>query len=227
MADDASKPIAGAIRRHLIVGVLTVIPIAVTYFIIKFVVGALAAVGLPIVTALQDALTGRADWLAEALDDPTVQIIAATVLVVVILLVLGWLTTRVIGRKLIALLDWLMDRVPIIRVIYGSVKKLLVTFQQDSGDVQRVVLIDFPSAEMKTVGLVTRTFEDSQTGRKLAAVYVPTTPNPTSGYLEIVPLENITETDWSVDEAMTFIVSGGAVTPENINYDQSAPKNDE
>ena len=114
------------------------------------------------------------------------------------------------------------EQVPIIKIIYGATKKLLVTFQTSPDDVQRVVLIDFPSPEMKTVGLVTRTFEDSDTGRKLAAVYVPTTPNPTSGYLEIVPVEKITATDWTVDEAMTFIVSGGAVTPEHMNFDKGA-----
>jgi len=57
------------------------------------------------------------------------------------------------------------------------------------------------------------------TGRELAAVYVPTTPNPTSGYLEIVPLEKITPTDWTVDQAMSFIISGGAVAPDTIPFD--------
>jgi len=76
---------------------------------------------------------------------------------------------------------------------------------------------------MKTVGLVTRTFSDAVTGRELAAVYVPTTPNPTSGYLEIVPVDKLTSTDWDLDEAMTFIISGGAIAPDQIYYEQSAP----
>ena len=75
---------------------------------------------------------------------------------------------------------------------------------------------------MKTVGLVTRTLTDSSTGRKYAAVYVPTTPNPTSGYLEIVPIENVVSTDWSLDEAMNFVISGGAVAPQNFNYENTA-----
>jgi uncharacterized membrane protein len=72
---------------------------------------------------------------------------------------------------------------------------------------------------MKTVGLVTRFLKDTNTGRELAAVYVPTTPNPTSGYLEIVPLDQVTSTDWTVDEALAFIMSGGAVAPDSMNYD--------
>ena len=71
---------------------------------------------------------------------------------------------------------------------------------------------------MKTVGFVTRSMTDMKTGKKLVAVYVPTTPNPTNGYLEIVPVEHVVSTDWSVDEAMNFIISGGAVGPEEVDY---------
>ena len=71
---------------------------------------------------------------------------------------------------------------------------------------------------MRAVGLVTRTLEDEQTGEKLAAVYVPTTPNPTSGYVEIVPVSRLVSTDWTLDEAMNFLVSGGAVGPEAVRY---------
>ena len=115
-----------------------------------------------------------------------------------------------------------MARIPIVQTIYGATKKLIDTFRNSPDGAQRVVLIDFPSPEMKTVGFVTRVMLDKDTGRKLAAVYVPTTPNPTSGYLEIVPAENLTATDWTMDDAMTFIVSGGAVAPESMNYDKSA-----
>jgi uncharacterized membrane protein len=82
-----------------------------------------------------------------------------------------------------------------------------------------VVLIEFPSPEMKTVGFVTRTMVDTNTGQELAAVYVPTTPNPTSGYLEIVPIEKLVSTSWSIDEAMSFIISGGAVAPDSVPYE--------
>jgi len=72
------------------------------------------------------------------------------------------------------------------------------------------------------VGLVTRTFRDAHSGRPLAAVYVPTTPNPTNGYVEIVPVERLTSTDWTIDEAMNFVISGGAVAPEHVRYDNAA-----
>ena len=92
------------------------------------------------------------------------------------------------------------------QTIYGSTKKLLSVLQQKPEKLQRVVLIEFPSPEMKTVGFVTRIMKDQTSGKELAAVYVPTTPNPTSGYLEIVPVEKLISTDWTVEEAMTFII---------------------
>jgi uncharacterized membrane protein len=118
--------------------------------------------------------------------------------------------------------DWLMEQIPLVQTIYGATKKLLAALQQKPDQVQRVVLIEFPSPAMKTVGLVTRLLTDEATGKALAAVYVPTTPNPTSGYLEIVPVEKLISTDWTLDEAMTFIISGGAVGPARVHYGQSA-----
>ncbi len=93
----------------------------------------------------------------------------------------------------------------VIAVLYKIGKRML-------SFLPRVVLIDFPSPEMKPVGLVTRVMKDT------------TTPNPTSGYLEIIPLDRVTSTDWSLDEAMAFIMSGGAVAPDSMNYDQLTAK---
>jgi len=99
----------------------------------------------------------------------------------------------------------------------------LQTTPGDGGEQQRVVLINFPSDSMKTIGLLTRTMTDSDSGRKLAIVYVPTTPNPTSGYIEIMPMEHVTSTDWTLDEAMNFIITAGAVAPARpIRYADGA-----
>ena len=103
-------------------------------------------------------------------------------------------------------------------ITHSGVRKLLDILQTKPDGTQRVVLVDFPHAEMKSIGFVTRVIREQGTGRELAAVYVPTTPNPTSGYLEIVPVELVTPTDWSVDEAMRFIISGGAVSPDTIPF---------
>lgn len=222
-AQDAKKKGLGRrLRRYLVAGVLAAIPLWVTWLIVSFLVRVLRDAGRPLVRALERAL--RPSWpnLANWLTGPAGQTVAAVVIVFALLVGLGWLTTVVVGRRLLKLVDDLIERIPMVQVIYGAAKKLLAAFQQKPDKVQRVVLIDFPSPEMKTVGLVTRTLVDADTGRELAAVYVPTTPNPTSGYLEIVPLDKLVSTTMSFEEAMTFIVSGGAVAPERMNYAQSA-----
>ena len=94
--------------------------------------------------------------------------------------------------------------------------------QKKPAGTQRVVLIDFPSPELKSIGFVTRVFQDAS-GREYAAVYVPTTPNPTGGYLEIVPIERLVATDWSVDQAMAFILSAGAAAPDVLPFHVERP----
>jgi len=221
--DEKKKRTLGArIRRYLIAGVLTAIPLWVTWLVVAFLVGLLRDLGKPLVEGLAGALRPSAPQIATWLTETWFQTVAAIVLVFVMLCGLGWLTTVVVGRQLLRLVDGLMNRIPMVHTIYGAVKKLLAAFQQKPDNVQRVVLIDFPTPEMKAVGLVTRTLRDADTGRELAAVYVPTTPNPTSGYLEIVPVDKLISTTMSFEEAMTFIVSGGAVAPERMNYEKSA-----
>ena len=136
-----------------------------------------------------------------------------------LILAVGWLARRVVGQRLLRWLEALVGRIPLANIIYSSARKLLDILQTKPDGTQRVVLIDFPHSQMKAVGFVTRVIREHGTGRELAAVYVPTTPNPTSGYLEIVPVERITPTDWTVDQAMSFIISGGAVAPDTIPFD--------
>ena len=114
-----------------------------------------------------------------------------------------------------------IERIPVAHSIYGGAKKLMTMLQHKPTGTQRVVLIDFPSPELKSIGFVTRVFRDAS-GTELAAVYVPTTPNPTGGYLEIVPLDRLVATDWSVDQAMAFILSAGAVGPDPLPFELRA-----
>ena len=128
------------------------------------------------------------------------------------------------GQRLLVWFEAVMARVPLANLVYTSVRKLLDILQTKPGSTQRVVLVDFPHREMKAIGLVTRVLKEEGTGRELAAVYVPTTPNPTSGYLEVVPVELLTPTDWTVDQAMGFIISGGAVAPETMPFTRAGER---
>ena len=217
------------LQRYLIAGIITVIPIWITWLIFNFIVKQLSKVGMPWARALSKAIEQYVPDLAKWVLEPWFINTLAIILTLAGLYLLGWFASRVVGKKLLNTFDLLMERIPFIQTVYGATKKLLAVLQQKPEKLHRVVLIQFPSPEMKTVGFVTRTLTDHATGKELAAVYVPTTPNPTSGYLEVVPVENLVSTDWTIEEAMTFIISGGAVAPDNIHYtaSHSPPANDE
>jgi uncharacterized membrane protein len=212
------------LRQYVVTGLLVVLPLWVTWLILEFLLGLFSSVGGPLVHALAVSLSERAPAASRWLLEPWTNTLAAIGIVLVSLYVLGWAATRVVGKKLLALLDRAIQKIPLIQTVYGGTRKLLSALQQQPDKVKRVVLIDFPSPDMKAVGLVTRTFTEQNTGEKLAAVYVPTTPNPTSGYLEIVPLANVISTNWTMDEAMTFIISGGAVGPDKLHYSKRQPR---
>lgn len=214
------------IQRYFFTGILTTIPLLVTWLLVDFLLDMLRSFGEPLVTWISDWIEPWLPAVSSWLMKPWFLALVAVLLVIISLVITGWLATIWIGRRFLVFFDSLVDRVPMVRNIYGSVKKLLEVMQTRPDGVQRVVLIDFPSRDMKTVGLVTRTMVDEVSGRTLAAVYVPTTPNPTSGYLEIVPVENITSTDWSFDEAMSFIISGGAVAPSSLRFENEVKQGD-
>lgn len=206
------------LQRLFLTGLLTLLPIWLTWVVVKFVFVLLSDLSKPWVQPLthEIALT-HSRWLGW-LDDPWALAALALLATVLVILLVGALARRVVGQRMLRWFEALIRRVPFASTIYGSARQLLDILQTKPDGTQRVVLVDFPHAEMKSIGFVTRVLKEHGTGRELAAVYVPTTPNPTSGYLEIVPVEKITPTDWSVDQAMSFIISGGAVAPESIPF---------
>ena len=204
-------------KRYLITGLLTVVPLWLTLLVFSFVFGLLSAFSAPLVGGLVAVLGGTWPATGQFLGQPWVISVLAVVITLVALYALGFAANRVFGRRLIDGMEQLIQRIPIVQTIYGGTKKLMSVLQNKPSGAQRVVLIDFPSPELKSVGFVTRVFHDAG-GRELAAVYVPTTPNPTGGYLEIVPIERLTATDWTVDQAMAFILSAGAVAPDVLPF---------
>jgi uncharacterized membrane protein len=206
------------IQRNLITGVLTLIPLWVTWIALAFLFGVFADLGRPLVLGLARGVEPVAPTVAELLRHPWFQPVLALVVILIGLYLLGWATTHVLGTRLLSWFESMLDRIPLVKVIYGSVKKVVTALRMQPEGVQRVVLIDFPTPGMKAVGFVTSTVVDGASGRELAMVYVPTTPNPTSGYMEIVPVDRLTPTDWTLEEAMQFIITGGTASPASIVY---------
>ncbi len=211
------------IKRNLLTGVITVVPILVTVFVFGFFLDLLSDIGRPKVVVLANAVRPvspqLAIWLLEL---PWLSSALAIGLTLGMFYLLGWFMTRLIGRQMLLAVEEWLSRVPLVTTVYGATKKLIDAFKADGNRAQKVVLVKFPHARMKAVGLVTRYFVDEDTGEQLAAVYVPTAPNPTGGYLEIVPASELVALDWTVDQAMAFVLSGGTTAPDCIRFSTGA-----
>lgn len=211
----------GKLQKYFLSGLLTLLPIWLVWIVFKFVFSLLSGVSSPLIAPLLSRMASRDPqgfgWLASAWVQPAVALVVTLLFIILI----GALARRVVGLTLLGWFEAVIARIPLAKTIYGSARQLLDLLQTKPDGTQRVVLIDFPHKEMKSVGFVTRILHDQLTGAELAAVYVPTTPNPTSGYLEVVPVERLTPTDWTVDQAMKFIISGGAVSPDRIPFNRA------
>jgi len=213
-----------SLQKLFLTGLLTLLPIWLTWVVVKFVFVLLSDVSKPVIGPMSERIAASFPDALGWFNALWVQNTIAMAATLFLILTVGVLARRMVGRRLLKWFEALIERIPVANVIYSSSRKLLDILQTKPGSTQRVVLIDFPHRDMKSVGLVTRVIREEGSGRELAAVYVPTTPNPTSGYLEVVPVELLTPTDWSVDQAMSFIISGGAVAPEAMPFTRAIDK---
>ena len=145
--------------------------------------------------------------------------VAALIVILIVLLVVGQLTKLTLGRRLIALGQRLLLHVPLVSSIYSTCKQIADAMQSSSGGVFRqAVLFEYPRQGSYTVGFVTNENQEGnelteKLGKQLVSVFIPTTPNPTSGFLLLIPRENCVFLDMSVSDAMKLIVSIGTVLP--------------
>ncbi|QYR53604.1 DUF502 domain-containing protein [Lysobacter soyae] len=210
----STEPQSRSLRRLFLTGLLTLLPIWLTWVVVRFVFVTLSDISRPWVEpALAEIAAGNPAmaWITSE----TARGFLALIGTIAVILLVGAFAGRMVGQRILLAFDRFIQRVPLANSVYSGARKLLDILQTSPDGTQRVVLIEFPAKGMRTVGFVTRVLKEEGTGREMAAVYVPTTPNPTGGYLEIVPIEDLIPTDWTVDQAMSFIISGGAVAPSN------------
>ena len=194
------------LRRWFVAGLLVWIPLVITLWVLKLLADLMDQSLLLVPSAYQsDALFGfHVPGLGAIL---TVAIILAT----------GALAANFFGRKLLALGDGLVQRIPIVRSVYGGVKQISDTlFSPEGKAFRRAVLVRYPHGSAWTVALVTGSPENEVSdhlGREQVSVFVPTTPNITAGFFIIVPRAETIELDMSVDEALKYIISMGVAEP--------------
>lgn len=207
-----------SLQRHILSGVLTAVPFFITWLVFTFILGVLANAGLPLIKLL--ALPFPAEsWMHQH----WFQYVLAVLLTIVVFYIVGRATSQVVGRQMFALFESSLERLPVVNKVYGSVRQLVETLASQKNTGHRVVLIDFPIPGQKSIGFLTHTMTDAATGRLLAAVLVPMAINPSSANLQFLPLELVTETDLTMEQAMSMLLTGGAVCPDTIRYSSSPP----
>ena len=204
-------------QANLVAGLLTITPLIIVWLVFDFFLTTLSNWGHPLAVELTVFLDLNFPFLKPWLDNDVFRYTVGVIVAMLALYTIGALASRVVGQQVIVLLERIIARVPGVQMVYSAAKKLVDVLRQKPGGTQRVVLLDFPSPGLKAIGFVMHTFPDANTGEMLAAVYVPTAPNPTSGYLQIVPYVHLTQTELQSDQAMSMILSGGAVTPDHIS----------
>jgi uncharacterized membrane protein len=200
----AKRPFS--LRRYLVAGVLVWLPILATLWVVSFLVQLLD----------RTLLLLPQGYRPEALMGFPLPGLGA-VLAFLVLLVTGLLVTNLIGRRLMAYWDGVLQRIPLVRSIYGGVKGFAESVFSDNNSFRKVVMIEYPKADVWSIGFVTSENLpeiSAKTGAQQVCVYVPTTPNPTSGFIVMVPKEKVIELDMSVDVAMKMIITCGVVAPQ-------------
>lgn len=196
------------LRRYLIAGLLVWLPLGVTILVIRLLVGFMDKTLLIIPKAYHpDTLLG--------LHIPGLGLVLA----VAIVLTTGIIVANFFGRRMIALWESMLARIPLVRTIYHSVKQVAETvLNTDGKSFRKVLLIEYPRPGIWTLAFQTGTpvgeIQD-KTGKEVMNVFVPTTPNPTSGFFIMVPREDVTELDMSVDDGLKMIVSMGVISTGN------------
>ncbi len=194
-------------KRYLIAGLLVWVPLGVTVMVIKLLVGLMdrSLLLLPEPYRPDNLLGFHVPGLG-------------VVLTTIIVLVTGMVVANLFGRKLVKLWESVLAQIPLVRTIYTGVKQVLETvFSSNGQSFRKVLLVEYPRRGLWTLAFQSSTTSgeaQTKTGRAVVNVFIPTTPNPTSGFFIMVPSDDVVELDMSVDDGLKMIISAGVVVPE-------------
>jgi len=194
------------LREYFFLGILVVMPIAVAILILVWIVTSIDNILQPVITSIMgNSIPGL-----------------GFIIMIIVFFLAGAMTSIIGGKRLINIGGILLGRIPVFSPIYTTIKKIFDIFSTNGKDgLRQVVLVEFPMKGTRTLGFVTNESLNS-TGEKLLHVYVPTVPNPTSGFLQIMKEENVTPTNLSIDDALKMILSAGKELPPEISSMLSA-----
>ena len=199
-----NKSLTSIIRNYFITGVVVLIPIGFTLYLSKFLIG--------LSSKLIPQNINPNNYLPFAI--PGIEIIVSVVLITIV----GGLSLSFLGKKILGLIDDLFKRIPFLRTIYSAILQMTESFSNKDNDKKSVVLIEYPRKGVWAVGFATKENKGEmveKTNKKLINVFVPTTPNPTSGFLLMFPIDEVIYLNMTFEEASKFIVSAGTSADKN------------
>ena len=206
------KKLQRRIRNVFITGLLITLPIALTYFILQFLFRNLDALS-PVFTKV---LIDMGAPIPEGYRIPALGL----VITLLIVLAVGWFTTNFFGKRFIHIGETIVEKIPFVRKIYKGSKQVVQSIANaDTSAFRKVVLLEFPRRGMLAIGFVTGSPHgevQDLTKKNVLNVFVPTMPNPTSGFLIFAPPEELTEVNMSIEDGIKYVVSGGIVTAEGL-----------
>ena len=198
------KSITLILRNYFITGVVVLIPIGFTLYLTKFIVG--------ISSKIIPQNINPNNYLPYSI--PGIEILISVIFITIV----GGLSLSFLGKRILKLIDDLFKRIPFLRTIYSAILQMTESFSNKDSDKKSVVLIEYPRKGVWAVGFATKENTGemaSKTNQKLINVFVPTTPNPTSGFLLMFPIDDVIYLNMTFEEASKFIVSAGTSTGKN------------
>ncbi len=203
-------------RKYFLTGMLVLVPIAITAWVLNLVISTLD----------QSLLLVPAQWQPRELLGRNIPGVGA-VLTIAIVFLTGLLTNNLVGNYIVRLWEKLLHRIPVVSSLYGSVKQVSDTLFSSSGNAfRKAVLLPYPHQDSWTIGFLTGVPGGDVSNHLVGdyvSVYVPTTPNPTSGFFLMLERSKVIELDMTVDAALKYIVSMGVVAPEQLPLKTTAP----
>ena len=201
------------VRRRMLTGLLLILPVYVTYFVVKFL---FAFVGGTLSPVIKKILQFYGVALPKSSLDEFVITFLGLILTFISLYFIGIFAANFVGKSIINYFENLLTKTPIIKNIYSSVKQIIHSVSLPGKQAfKRVVLVDFPKEGTKSIGFVTGATQYNNE-KKFITVFIPTTPNPTTGFLIFVTENDVMDSNLSVEEAFKTLFSGGVLAPKDI-----------
>lgn len=207
-------PIA-TLRRYFITGLVISAPVFITFYIVVWIIGLLDGFFRPFIPVAYRPET----YLP--IDIPGVGVIMA----LIVLTLIGWFAANFLGRGLVRISDRLIERLPVVGSIYKALRQIFkAAVKQDSSSFSQVALIEYPRRGLYCIAFVTNTADQvvrkGANGIEMVSVFLPTTPNPTSGFLIFVPKDDLTILDMTVEEGARLVISAGLTEEDDITLPQ-------